>query len=89
MPEDHGQPAVPPRWQMGAESIDIGPPEPAVYLRIEEDAFGGQYASFATSDGDTFSLDATALRMRIEWLKKQARDASEESRGLRELRVSF
>lgn len=84
MREDR-QPPVPARWQMGAESIDIGSPEPVVFLRVEEDGFGVHHASFATADGDTFSLDATALRLRIEWLQKQHRDTTEERRGLRHL----
>ena len=72
------QPKVPARWQMGAESVDIGPPSQAVFLRIEEDAFGHLYASFATSDGDVFSLDKASLGLRIAWLSQQGQSTDEE-----------
>lgn len=64
---------------------EIGPPEPAVFVGVERDPGGRGCACFVTRDGESFALDASELELRIEWLRQQGLETSEERRGLQGL----
>ena len=64
------------------KDVDVGPPLPAAFLRLERRDSGRSVAAFVSRYGDVFCLERPEIELRIRYLEAQDLDTIEEKRAL-------